>query len=1749
MSLPADCDPPLGGRGPAAPPKAQAYCAALRGAVLSCPAPCWARSSCPEVPRVPRVLTMSCAWERRSKHCSGLGEVAAYVPDLVLSEDLRHETGCVQNFHGVLLFADVSGFTALTEKFSQSISIERGADELTQTLNDYMGDILEELLGFGGDILKFAGDAVLVLWRARETQLRDTISLVLQCCWQIQEKYSIRDTAVGLKLRLKLGISAGHMSLLTVGDRKEQRFLILGKAVGEVWQAQNLANASETILSASCWELCNQNQVKSKRAKGQGAVKVTGMQRLSVSEREDLLSKFTRARLNCCSPEMPGILRPAVTLAPHRTLGKVLRKYIPASVLRKIDDGEPLACLSELRPVTCLFVRLQFAAKVNLAQICKAIQDSSVLISEILRPHKGEINKISMFDKGCTLLCVFGLPGGKLPCESVHALESAIQISTACSTRPRKIEAVSVGVTSGTAFCGVVGHRVRHEYTVMGQKVNLAARLMEHYPGLVSCDAATYAASRLPQSYFKELPKAKMKGVGDPGTVYQYLGMSEKLIFGLDLMEERSAYGPLFGREKEIALFESALEAYVAHQESHILAFEGMLGSGKSHLLTELASLGQAAGHRVVAVELTELNLKQVHSAVRMVLAMALGLQACKSCGARQLDLQAKLRGLMQESSYCLLNELFLVKFPLSKAVSQMSGTQRQLELEAVLKKVLQKAVEEEVIIFVIDNAHCIDSLSWSLLWSVLRDVSIFMVMGFAAGHCRRQRLCKAAADIPKLQKTTSVHLGGLKASAVVQKACQALGVASIPQDLETFLMQRSYGIPYYCEELLCYLNCHDLLLFHPLGKEEKREDKWESLFTSVMEASTTAATRSSSTGKDRRVCTIRPDVTLQNTMLPPTLKGIALAELDSMKPSEQMVLKCAAILGPLFSTELLFHMLPGWSRSKMNKVLSDLVRCNILKWLNAEKVAEESSVPTKGSGTSLEEESDAQKSSMDETKKMARLQSGVLAFCAPLLQEAAYELWPKGQGVAMHRKCVVFLERHVHKCQCCGGGDFVAFHRFAIGSTQEAESCEDHGSDCYWRSWEASQAASEEMKTDELPTTTDAANGGQKEKSFLEETFRAAERFLAKTKGICKVPSKTPWTHGVVCSCNCKAIVELVLVPLAHHHMATGNDARAFYYLLEGAAAYLHVCNNYLAFLTLNKAEALRNSVAKKGNVLACFEEATFLSLQGEVCYNMGQMELAKKKIRKALRLLKRKFPKTSTGAFLQFVLEKSEHASHKKNKDSSLHQEAGRERLPWLFRQSHCLSLLWQLFSLESTCSSRRLSRLAGLMKVNTAEESEDASHVLFSYLEYALCCQNLGCREEWLQYGRTAMQLSADVQLFGGGVLNTASFAQALSHLTLSLGNLPLSIDVGYCAERLCMQLQKPDLDYVVLRTLFTALFLQMRYPECEAVLRRLEKQVSGEHRIVGQACFFSCCLDLLLDAGWQYKSFEECRSFVEQNEANCILKSQSSILLGLYSCLALWFARLGQWDNFQKPFEKAKRLLKRTGASLVASQACSRLLECHSLVLKKDIEHGSARARESCTRALRLAEEVFSQCSTSPVFYPRVYHLQAYIFLMLGNEEQSLLCLKQGLQACEDCGNLLEKTWLEMSTESWFTGKGPTGDLWLKTAPHFPQLNQAKPEVYSSSSTTLTQSLSPSHYATTSLHSPAAALAFTRDLQFSELKTLLQLPGGVARPVAVLFTQAQSLALGCCRVQLSFIVMRIDRTHSHGWGSQGQIPELG
>ena len=86
--------------------------------------------------------------------------------------------------------------------------------------------------------------------------------------------------------------------------------------------------------------------------------------------------------------------------------------------------------------------------------------------------------------------------------------------------------------------------------------------------------------------------------------------------------------------------------------------------------------------------------------------------------------------------------------------------------------------------IFFIDNAHFLDPVSWSIMWPMLQSVMVFMVVSLAPVKDRTESIFKAAADRTTSERTTCVRLEGLKASAVVQKACQDLGVSSIPREL-----------------------------------------------------------------------------------------------------------------------------------------------------------------------------------------------------------------------------------------------------------------------------------------------------------------------------------------------------------------------------------------------------------------------------------------------------------------------------------------------------------------------------------------------------------------------------------------------------------------------------------------------------------------------------------------------------------------------------------------------------------------------------------------------------------------------------------------------------------------------------------------------------------------------------------------------------------------------------------------------------
>ena len=117
-----------------------------------------------------------------------------FVPTLVINQLIKQEKMFnmkqtfpqLQPMETVVIFADISGFTNLSEACARKGL--QGNEDLAFMLNRYMEGMVTSLNQYGGDIIKFVGDAMIVMWPPIDRSLanwqltrNDTIRRAIQC--------------------------------------------------------------------------------------------------------------------------------------------------------------------------------------------------------------------------------------------------------------------------------------------------------------------------------------------------------------------------------------------------------------------------------------------------------------------------------------------------------------------------------------------------------------------------------------------------------------------------------------------------------------------------------------------------------------------------------------------------------------------------------------------------------------------------------------------------------------------------------------------------------------------------------------------------------------------------------------------------------------------------------------------------------------------------------------------------------------------------------------------------------------------------------------------------------------------------------------------------------------------------------------------------------------------------------------------------------------------------------------------------------------------------------------------------------------------------------------------------------------------------------------------------------------------------------------------------------------------------------
>jgi class 3 adenylate cyclase/predicted ATPase len=771
--------------------------------------------------------------ERRLIH-----DLASFVPRMVAerfgmcpeppSEPL------MEHLEAAVLFADISGFTKLAETLSQRGPA--GIDQLTRTLNVDMGCLVNVIYDHGGDVIKFAGDALLALWHPDPARPRDAVLRAAHCGLEAQERFRNLPEVSGMRISVRIVVSAGPLNLLMVGGVEDRWELVAaGEALEQIRQASHAGRPGEVVLSPEAWEKVE--TAVTGRDIGHGV-----MQLISAPETHDIGSA------------------PAVRLTDECTAA--LRCFVPTSVLAFLESGRG-DWIGELRRVSVMFAL--FPGLTSSTPLERA-QMATRSLQTVLYRYEGTINKLSVDDKGTALLAAFGLPPLAHEDDAARAAAAGLEIYNRMQEVNIK---TSIGIATGRAFCGIIGAATRREYTMIGDVVNVGARLMLAAAGGIFCCPATEIAAHN-RVLFESLPEIELKGKSGRIRPFRPVGEHAKG------PAEPSAETPIVGREAERALLEASVDKLQTSGSGGTLLVEGGPGIGKSRLLAWFAECAEARGVPLLKGSASPLDRSTPYYAWREVMATLLNLDVAATVPERRERILAVVRSNapQQESQLALGNPVFLTDFEEPESIARLPEEVRAAITRDLLASLIAALpVPGTCRVLILGDVHWMDSASWALALEVARRNTTLLLVLSARPFREEPVELRTLLELPG---SSRLHLEPLTAEDSIRIMCRCLSVDSAPPQVVAVIRDKAEGNPLFVEEL-----AHALVEAGHL----------------VVDGSN---------------CRLAEGAGMGNMDLPPTVQAAMTMRIDRLPAGHQVALKSASVIGRQFAARVLEHLCPG---------------------------------------------------------------------------------------------------------------------------------------------------------------------------------------------------------------------------------------------------------------------------------------------------------------------------------------------------------------------------------------------------------------------------------------------------------------------------------------------------------------------------------------------------------------------------------------------------------------------------------------------------------------------------------------------------------------------------------------------------------------------------------------------------------------------------------------------------------------------
>lgn len=748
---------------------------------------------------------------------------------------------------GTVLFADISGSTALAEALVEELGRRRGAEEVTRQLNLVYEELIQTLHRYGGSVIGFSGDAI-TCWLPDDDGRRG-----IACAQEMQESmvaFREVETPAGsiVELAIKVAITAGNARRFVVGHPDIQLFDVLaGSLLDELAVAEHLADRGEIIVPHPL------------------AMQFSGQVEI-LAQREEARSHARFAVIRAFGIDLP---EPAIKMhAPQLPPDHELTPWIQRDVYVRLKNGQG-EFLAELRPAVALFFRFggfQFDTQENAPE---RLDHYIQAVQQIVQSYGGNLIQLTMGDKGSYAYAAFGAPRAHED-DVDRAIAAALDIQEISS---KFVGPVQIGVSHGLMRTGAYGSSVRRTYGVLGDEVNVAARLMQNAePGqvLVSESAVKLAHDHLD---WQAMPDVKAKGKQGLIRVFQPVRTQAP---ALDQSGPRYAL-PMVGRHDELERLREQLDL-VADGAGRVLGITAGAGMGKTRLAFELIEKAANRSYEVFTGECPSYGTHSSYLVWRNIWKAILGVNEVHETDEMIAAVRSAVEGIDAdlEPRVPLLGSVLNLPIEDNELTANFDAKLRKASLESLLISILRSKAQDQALLIFLDDVQWIDALSLDLLKATAR----------AIGHLPVLVLLTYRDEEPGIGKKLGLvglsHFSEIKLNEFTEAETRALLELKVNQlygsrgemssQVVKQISERAQGNPFYIEELLNLL-------------------------------------------KDRQL-DLRDVGALEQVALPSSLASLILSRIDQLEENQKVTLRLASVIGRIFRegwlTEAFHDALPS---------------------------------------------------------------------------------------------------------------------------------------------------------------------------------------------------------------------------------------------------------------------------------------------------------------------------------------------------------------------------------------------------------------------------------------------------------------------------------------------------------------------------------------------------------------------------------------------------------------------------------------------------------------------------------------------------------------------------------------------------------------------------------------------------------------------------------------------------------------------